>query len=69
MIPQHHTDDKYPEALKHVRASKTGISIAMLQRRLDIGYGRAERLMWALRDNGVVTVAQTANGSVYKLVK
>lgn len=58
MIPQHHTDPRYPEAAQHVRASKTGISIAMLQRRLDIGYGRAERLMMALMACGVVELSE-----------
>jgi len=65
VIPTTYTDEKYAEAEKHVRASKTGISIPMLGRLLGIGYNRAERLMWALIANGVVF----EDGHLLKLVK
>jgi DNA segregation ATPase FtsK/SpoIIIE-like protein len=54
MIQHLFTDDKYPEAEKHVRGAKSSVTVQLLQKRLDIGYGRAERLMMALVGGGVV---------------
>ena len=46
-------DDLLPEAIKLVRAENKA-SASLLQRRLNVGYSRAARLMDALEENGII---------------
>ena len=62
-------DALYDEAVKRVRGEKNRVTVALLQRRFDIRYIRAEVLMAALVKNCVVEEVTDELGEYYKVVQ
>jgi S-DNA-T family DNA segregation ATPase FtsK/SpoIIIE len=60
------TDERYEEAKSLVLSGKCPC-IATIQRRLQIGYNRASRIMEALVANGVLEEVATERGSSYRV--
>jgi len=68
VIPQVCSDEKYEDAKTCILAARYPC-IGQIQRTLDIGYNRAERLMQALIEAGVVEDAIDVTGVIYRVKK